>query len=123
MSDSKGGALANIRVLDLTQRLAGPYGTQMLGDLGADVLKDLKNPIRKLVDARSPERYRGIGETLDPVGGHIPGAANYFFQQNLTAEKTQIEARLKEAELKIEKLKKQKDGSLATEAFDPSRSE
>jgi 3-mercaptopyruvate sulfurtransferase SseA len=25
---------------------------------------------------------------LDAVGGHIPGAANYFFQQNLTAEKS-----------------------------------
>ena len=51
-------------------------------------LKDLGNPLRLLVDSRTPERYRGISETLDPVGGHIPGAANYFFQQNLTADKT-----------------------------------
>jgi thiosulfate/3-mercaptopyruvate sulfurtransferase len=41
-----------------------------------------------LVDARSPERFHGIGETLDKVGGHIPGARNYFFQQNLGADKT-----------------------------------
>ena len=40
------------------------------------------------MDARSPERFRGINETLDKVGGHIPGACNYFFQQNLTADKT-----------------------------------
>ncbi|MDP3636640.1 MAG: sulfurtransferase [Azonexus sp.] len=39
-----------------------------------------------LVDARSPDRYRGENETLDPVGGHIPGAVNRFFQQNLQAD-------------------------------------
>ena len=43
---------------------------------------------RLLVDARTPDRYRGINETIDKVGGHIPGAANYFFQQNLAADKS-----------------------------------
>jgi len=52
----------------------------------ADLLANLASGALTVIDARAPDRYRGENETLDPVGGHIPGAKNRFFKDNLQAD-------------------------------------
>ena len=67
MNDKPTGPLAGMRVIDVTSIVLGPYATQMLGDMGADVIK---------IEAPEGDRTRYIG----PSRTH--GMASYFATLN-----------------------------------------
>jgi thiosulfate/3-mercaptopyruvate sulfurtransferase len=93
---------ANVRVLDGgLDSWNGPMGTiprkptptsqaiEPMAYVGlvsvSDVMNNLQSGKNVVLDARANDRFHGQNETLDPIGGHIPGAINHFFKNNLSA--------------------------------------
>jgi len=50
------------------------------------------SPMHRLVDARPEQRFSGEREPLDSVAGHIPGAVNWVFEENLDMDGTYLAA-------------------------------
>jgi formyl-CoA transferase len=89
--------LNDIRILDITRALAGPYCTMMLGDLGADVIK-VERP-------GSGDETRGWGPPfVGKAYGPYPGESAYFIAANRNKRSITVNIQSKEGQEILRKL-------------------
>jgi crotonobetainyl-CoA:carnitine CoA-transferase CaiB-like acyl-CoA transferase len=77
------GALSHVRVLDLSRVLAGPWATQILGDLGADILK-IEKP-------GEGDETRAFGPPFLKDAAGARGDATYFLTANRNKKSVTID--------------------------------
>ena len=95
-------ALAHLRVLDLTRVLAGPWCTQLLADLGADVIK-VERP-------GSGDDTRGWGPPyLADATGRETGEAAYYLAANRNKRSVTIDITRPEGQDLVRRLVRQSD--------------
>jgi len=96
MSKNTLGPLSHIKVLDLSRVLAGPWSTQMLGDLGAEVIK-IENP-------GGGDDTRHWGPPFIENADGSKGDAGYFLCTNRNKESLPLDISSEEGQAKIRKL-------------------
>ena len=98
-------ALQGIRILDFSQMMMGPWATQLLGDLGADIIK-VERP--------------GSGEwerSLETMGDLLAGDSPFFLAMNRNKRSLALNLKHEQARRIIETLAAQAD--VVVENFRP----
>ena len=96
------GPLTGLRVLDLTRVLAGPWCTQILGDLGADIIK-IERP-----RVGDDTRHWGPPWFLRPSDGEL-GESSYFLSANRSKHSVTVDLANDEGRDLIRQLAAQSD--------------
>ena len=96
------GALSDIKVLDLTRVLAGPYCTMMLADLGAEIIK-VEQPV--------------VGDDARAFGPYVDGESGYFMSINRNKESMTVNLKSPEGKEIIKAMVKEVD--VVVENFRP----
>jgi crotonobetainyl-CoA:carnitine CoA-transferase CaiB-like acyl-CoA transferase len=96
--------LSGIRILDFTQVIAGPFSTQLLADMGADVIK---------LEPPAGDRARWVGDT--------PEFSNSFFNVNRNKKSVVVDLKAAEGKAVVERLLETSD--VLVENFKPGTME